>query len=30
MLLSSLSRLEATIDAETAALSVHDLSDQDE
>ncbi|SDA11462.1 hypothetical protein SAMN02799622_00605 [Methylobacterium sp. UNC378MF] len=30
MLLSSLSRLEATIDAETAALAVHDLHDQDD
>lgn len=30
MLLSTLNRLEATIDAETAALTVHDLRDQDE
>jgi hypothetical protein len=30
MLLSTLNRLEATIEAETAALTVHDLRDQDE
>ena len=30
MLLSSLNRLEATLDAETTALTVHDLRDQDE
>lgn len=30
MLLSSLARLEATIDAETTSLTVHDLWDQDD
>ena len=30
MLLSSLGRLEAIIDAETAALTAHDLQDQDD
>ncbi|MCJ2048323.1 flagellar protein FlgN [Methylobacterium sp. J-070] len=30
MLLSSLSRLESIIDAETAALAAHDLREQDE
>ncbi|AYO81866.1 flagellar protein FlgN [Methylobacterium brachiatum] len=30
MLLSSLARLEATIDAETEALTVHDIREQDD